>query len=269
MRIRTIKPEFFRHENLSVLSYRTRLLFVGLWCLADAEGRLEDRPKRIRIDVFPYETDDVDTDLQILCDAGFISRYTAQGIAVIEVTAFKRHQRISGKEASYASQLPQKNDQGSSGEAPGKQPDDSGCFTDAQERSIRKGIRNKGENGTEKPRKAAFSPSEFDSLLSPAMASHPTFPSEWHRWLTYRASAKKRVTEHAAKEQLRKIREAGIPAAIEAISKSIANDWSGLFFGPAPVATAPRSRPLTFEEATAHLPHIHRGPRPGLDGSYE
>jgi hypothetical protein len=265
MRIRTIKPEFFRHENLAMLSYRTRLLFVGLWCLADAEGRLEDRPKRIRIDVFPYEVDDVDSDLQALCDAGFISRYTAQGVAVIEVTAFTKHQRISGKEAAYASQLPPMNNQGSNGEAPGKHMNDSGCFTDAQERSIRKGIRNKGEQGTEKPRRAAFSPSEFDSLLSQAMASHPTFPSEWHRWLTYRASAKKRVTEHAAKEQLRKIREAGIPAAIEAISKSIANDWSGLFFGSAPSAPAPMVRPRTFEEATAHIPPIHRGPR-GMDG---
>lgn len=269
MRIRTIKPEFFRHEELSLLPHKTRLLFIGLWCLADAEGRLEDRPKRIRIDVFPYDSEPVDDDLDALAQAGFIARYQAQSVAVIEVTAFSKHQRLSGKEAGYASQLPPNDNQGSNGEAPVKHPDVPGCFTDAQERSIRKGVKGKEEQGTDKPRKAAFSPDEFDHLLSNAMREHPTFRNEWHRWLTVRASKRKRVSEPGAKEQLRKIHAAGIPAALAAISKSIANDWTGLFLEDAPPAAPTASRPLSFAEATANLPPIHRGPRPGLDGSYE
>ena len=52
-RIRSIKPEFFLDEELAELSPLTRLLFVGLWTLADCEGRLEDRPKRIRAQLHP------------------------------------------------------------------------------------------------------------------------------------------------------------------------------------------------------------------------
>jgi len=46
-RSRNIKPGFFRNEMLAECSPLARLLFAGLWCLADRFGRLEDRPKRI------------------------------------------------------------------------------------------------------------------------------------------------------------------------------------------------------------------------------
>jgi hypothetical protein len=32
-----------------------RLLFTGLWCLADREGRLEDRPAEIKAEIFSYD----------------------------------------------------------------------------------------------------------------------------------------------------------------------------------------------------------------------
>ena len=47
-RARNIKPGFFDNETLGELPALTRLLFIGLWCLADREGRLQDRPKRIK-----------------------------------------------------------------------------------------------------------------------------------------------------------------------------------------------------------------------------
>jgi len=33
-----------------------RLLYPGLWMLADREGRLEDRPLRIKAEILPYDT---------------------------------------------------------------------------------------------------------------------------------------------------------------------------------------------------------------------
>ena len=39
-RIRTIKPEFFTSDDICALSPLARLLYVGLWCEADREGRL-------------------------------------------------------------------------------------------------------------------------------------------------------------------------------------------------------------------------------------
>ena len=54
-RIRTIKPNFFSNEEVGKLKCEARLLFIGLWTLADCEGRLEDRPVRIRAQLFPYD----------------------------------------------------------------------------------------------------------------------------------------------------------------------------------------------------------------------
>ncbi len=51
MRARGIKPAFFKNEELAELGTVAQLLFIGLWCLADREGRLEDRPKRIGAEV--------------------------------------------------------------------------------------------------------------------------------------------------------------------------------------------------------------------------
>jgi hypothetical protein len=62
-RARNIKPSFFTNEELVELPFSTRLLFIGLWTLADREGRLEDRPKRIKMAIFPADNIDVDAAL--------------------------------------------------------------------------------------------------------------------------------------------------------------------------------------------------------------
>jgi hypothetical protein len=128
MRIRTIKPSFFVDEELAEMPPLTRILFVGLWSLADRCGRLEDRPKRIKASVMPYDEHDIDTALECLRDAGFILRYTSDGKHVIQVTNFEKHQRLSGKEAETESELPafQYVNRGSNGEAPGKHPGSNG-----------------------------------------------------------------------------------------------------------------------------------------------
>ena len=42
-RARNIKPGFFKNELLVGLPYEYRLLFIGLWTIADRDGRFEDR----------------------------------------------------------------------------------------------------------------------------------------------------------------------------------------------------------------------------------
>lgn len=106
-RIRTIKPEFFLHERLAELSALHRLLFIGLWTLADRDGRLEDRPKRIKAAILPYDTRNVDAMLGELAKAGFITRYAGpDGGKYIEIPAFSKHQRIQGREAAVPSRFP-------------------------------------------------------------------------------------------------------------------------------------------------------------------
>lgn len=94
-RIRALKIGFFHNEELAAFPYQTRLLFEGLWLLADREGRLKDQPKWIKSQVFPFDDLDVEPLLDQLA-AGpdpFIQRYTVNGRRYLHVIEFKKHQR--------------------------------------------------------------------------------------------------------------------------------------------------------------------------------
>ena len=104
-RARNIKPSIMDNEDLAELEPITRLLFIYLWMLADREGKLEDRPKRIAAQALAYDRSaEADQMLDDLAKAGFITRYTAQGIACIQIKAFSKHQTPHIREA--ASTLP-------------------------------------------------------------------------------------------------------------------------------------------------------------------
>lgn len=92
-RARNIKPSIFRNEILGTLDPLVTILFTSLWCLADRDGKMEDRPLRIKADTFPYrENVDINRYLTELAQHGFIRRYTINGVAVIQVIKFKEHQ---------------------------------------------------------------------------------------------------------------------------------------------------------------------------------
>jgi len=93
VRARSIKPGFFTDEDLVELPIATRMLFVGLWCAADREGRLEDRPRQLRIQLFPCDDVDVDAMLQELHDAGRVIRYVVDGCRLVQIVNFSKHQR--------------------------------------------------------------------------------------------------------------------------------------------------------------------------------
>jgi len=100
-RIRTIKPSFFVDDVVAELSHLRRLIFIGLWTLADRDGRLEDKPRIIRATLFPYESAmDMDADLAALGDRGLIRRYVVDGKSYIEVTNFAKHQVPNHREPS-------------------------------------------------------------------------------------------------------------------------------------------------------------------------
>jgi hypothetical protein len=103
-RSRTIKPTFFTNEELAELTRDVRLFFVGLWGIADREGRLENRPKRIKREVFPYD-DDVTTEtveewLLVLANhkSRFVALYEVDGERYVQVKNFKKHQDIHPRE---------------------------------------------------------------------------------------------------------------------------------------------------------------------------
>ena len=91
-RARNIKPSLFKNEILGEEDPLLTLLFIGLWTLADREGRLEDRPKRIKAELFPYREIDVNGYLTELERLLFICRYTVENIPFIQILTFSEHQ---------------------------------------------------------------------------------------------------------------------------------------------------------------------------------
>lgn len=100
MRCRSIKPGFFKNEQLAECDPLARILFAGLWCVADRDGRLEDRPKRIKAEVLPYDEADVDRLLDRLHAGGFIRRYQVAGVGYVQVLKFEEHQHPHQNEQS-------------------------------------------------------------------------------------------------------------------------------------------------------------------------
>ncbi len=107
-RTRSIKPAFFKNEILAQLPFQDQLLFVGLWMLADREGRLEDRPQRIKAEIFPYREVDVESCLCRLHQTGFIVRYT-KGDNFISMPTWLKHQHVHVKEQPSTIPAPDKN----------------------------------------------------------------------------------------------------------------------------------------------------------------
>lgn len=107
-RARNLKPSFFTNDTLAEIDPLGRLLFQGLWCLADREGRLEDRPKRIKAELLPYDNCDVDSLLSDLNRYGFIERYAVGEQRFIQVVNFSKHQNPHVKEAASSIPAPDK-----------------------------------------------------------------------------------------------------------------------------------------------------------------
>lgn len=100
-RIRAMRPDFFMDEETAVLHPDAQLLLLGLATLADRDGRLEDRPVRIKACLFPYRDVDVAAHLRKLEEAGQVVRYEADGVRCIFLVHFGRDQKPHPKETSY------------------------------------------------------------------------------------------------------------------------------------------------------------------------
>jgi hypothetical protein len=109
---RDIKPGFFISDELAEVSRDCRLLFIGLWTIADREGRLELRPARIKAQVFPYDADvtpeGIGDMLTLLstCRGRFLELYEVSGCRYVLIRNFKKHQHIHPNEKPSALPCP-------------------------------------------------------------------------------------------------------------------------------------------------------------------
>lgn len=108
-RIRTIKPEFFRHEGLFEAEQDSqlplRLAYAGLFTSADREGRFKWRPRELKLDALPHDEVDFSAVMNALLEHGFLRRYEVDGQTYGCIPSWHRHQSINNREA--ASTLPE------------------------------------------------------------------------------------------------------------------------------------------------------------------
>ena len=108
-RSRNLKPGFFTNDVLAEVEPLGRLLFQGLWCHADREGRLHDRPKKLKVEILPYDECDLERLLNELASRGFIFRYEANENKYIQIINFSKHQNPHVKESASTIPAPDNN----------------------------------------------------------------------------------------------------------------------------------------------------------------
>jgi hypothetical protein len=101
-RIRTVKPELFRHEGLfeAELHYNLplRLAFIGLLTVCDREGRFRWQPRILKLDVLPHDVIDFSLVLEALAASGFIIKYEHQGKVYGAIPTWRKHQHVNCNE---------------------------------------------------------------------------------------------------------------------------------------------------------------------------
>jgi hypothetical protein len=138
MRTRLLRPGFFENEDLAALPPHARLLFEGLWLMADRAGRLKDRPPVIRATLFAFEPDvDVELLLRLLHRRGFVQRYRgSRGVKCVQVLNFAAHQHPHRREPDTTLPAPPQSpgrarkSPGRAQEKPGPSPGDTNTDTD-------------------------------------------------------------------------------------------------------------------------------------------
>lgn len=260
-RIRSIKPDFFRHEALQDAEIANpgkypMMVFAGLWGHCDSKGRFEWRPRKLKLDILPFLPFDMAETLEILAKSGMVNRYEVDGKSYGEIPTFEKHQRLSGKEVTEGEKHPEPN-----GEATGKQ---SGSNRDEQESQEGKG-REGNRNGVNP---APDKPARFDPVAMPLPAClHPT---DWSAWISYRRARKLTTAEPTMLKQLQFLTECNArgqpPAAI--INASITNGWQGLFEQKAGGSNGKNgsSRADRISATIAELTGANRHPAAAIDG---
>ena len=97
-RTRSIKPGFFKSDELAECHPLARILFAGLWTIADRDGRCEYRPKFIKAECLPYDDCKIEALLDELAGRGFIRIYEVDGKRYLDIPTFGAHQNPHPKE---------------------------------------------------------------------------------------------------------------------------------------------------------------------------
>jgi hypothetical protein len=96
-RIRALRPEGVRSLQIAEIPPAVRFTFIALWCFCDDEGRIEDDPRVIKAEVYPYDditAAEVGDHLDAMANADLICRYAdPSGARFLHVLGFSGDQK--------------------------------------------------------------------------------------------------------------------------------------------------------------------------------
>ncbi|MEE8298422.1 MAG: conserved phage C-terminal domain-containing protein [Thermodesulfobacteriota bacterium] len=102
-RIRTIKPELFKHEKLYELEHDSklpiRIAWIGLLTAVDRNGNFKWRPNALKTDILPYDDIDFSKVLDVLLEGQFLIKYGSPSESFGNIPTFLTHQRIQNTES--------------------------------------------------------------------------------------------------------------------------------------------------------------------------
>lgn len=109
-RARNIKPSFFDNDVLAECEPLARLLFIGLWTIADHNGNLEWRSKRVKKQILAYDNCCIDSLAINLDKSGFV-RFYSDGVKIyLNVVNFTKHQNPHKNERAKGTDIPDYSD---------------------------------------------------------------------------------------------------------------------------------------------------------------
>ena len=217
MRIRTVKPEFFTHTGIFDAEEKSKLplrvAFIGLWCCADREGRFRWEPRRLKVQVIPYDKCDFSDVLDALANAGFVIRYKVGEEEFGVIPSFADHQHVNLREAASSIPSPENADE-----------------VHAYASTCKKiPARVEGKEGREQEGNGAHV-CEPVIDLPPAPLNTPEFIAKWEEYVSYRKAARlKALLPESVRAQWKSLAEHGLAVAIKTIDRTIACGWQGLF----------------------------------------
>jgi hypothetical protein len=208
-RIRTIKPEFFRHEELFEAEKSSglplRVAFPALWTVVDREGRFRWKPRILKLDCLPFDEVDFEDVLNALCRFGFIVKYRHGTETFGHIPKFVEHQVRNVREP--ASKLPAP-DEYSSCTVP--EHDEA---SRERERERERELEREGEGELRNARARA----NGAALLPPAVRSKDTYFEVW--WKNWPHKIGKGAARPAFEKALKKT---GIAILLGGIERYIA-----------------------------------------------
>lgn len=219
---RVLKKQYYLNEELAEKSLGARLLLPGLWILADRDGRLEDRPKRIKAELFPYDSVSIEKLLEEL-DGSFILRYEAEGKRLIQILNWEKHAKVHPKEKSFQFPSPELN---------GNKNNDPEGSSREQGKGKGKGKGKEGGVGETNPQRK-LTPVPAPKLVFPPGLDTERCRAAWERWLTHKREIKKSYKSvDSQNTMLKRWAVFGAERFIDAIDHSIGSGYTGIFEDP-------------------------------------